>query len=111
MIIILSNSAQDLPVLYSAIPFLYKNCRMGLSENPFAAFGLDKVPQSSDNALINALLDLYPSTNPFRYVPGLPLMPYDTSLSSIIETYDAGGEIVYFNYFSYPFVLELPFPT
>ncbi|HRP56261.1 hypothetical protein [Agriterribacter sp.] len=84
---------------------------MGLSENPFAAFGLDKVPQSSDNALINALLDLYPSTNPFRYVPGLPLMPYDTSLSSIIETYDAGGEIVYFNYFSYPFVLELPFPT
>lgn len=184
MIIVLPKSAQDLPVLYSAMPFLYKTVAMGfsrpgknkllmtpqkrkeledrrtflqqrlqatafaegsivpfveilqilkeshvqfgivefvnvrrewkifldeiLSGSPFAAFGLNKVPRSNDNALINALLDRYPSTNPFRYVPGLPLMPYDTSLSSIIETYDAGREIVYFNYFAYPFVLELP---
>jgi hypothetical protein len=57
-----------------------------LLENPFVSFGLNKIPQSNDNALINDLLDCYPSTNPFRYVPDLPLIPYGTSLKSIIET-------------------------
>ena len=79
-----------------------------LSENPFATFGLSKVPQSNDNALINDLLNRYPSTNPFRYVPDLPLMPYGTSLRSIIETQDWEHEMVYLNYLAYPFVLELP---
>jgi hypothetical protein len=79
-----------------------------LSENPFTAFELNKVPQSNDNALISELLDCYPSTNPFRYVPDFPLMPYDTSLCSIRETLDPGSEMVYFFYFSYPFILQLP---
>lgn len=73
-----------------------------LSESPFTTYELNKVPQSNDNILINDLLDRYPSTNPFRYVPNLPLMPCGTSLSTIIEIYDQGGEMVYFNYFSYP---------
>ena len=79
-----------------------------LSEDPFAAFGLNKVPQVNDNSLINDLLDCYPSTNPFRYVPGLPLMPHGTSLSSIIETDNPGNETVFLSYFAYSFILELP---
>jgi hypothetical protein len=78
-----------------------------LSKNPFATFGLNKVPQSNDNALINDLLERYPSTNPFRYVPDLPLMPYET-LRSIIETQHPKHEMVYLNYLAYPFILELP---
>jgi hypothetical protein len=78
-----------------------------LLENPFAAFGLYKVPQSNDNALVNDLLNRYPSTNPFRYVPDLPLMPYETSLRSIIETQDWEHEIAYLNYLAYPFILQL----
>lgn len=79
-----------------------------LSENPFVAFGLNKVPQSNDNALINNLLNRYPSTNPFRYEPDLPLMPYETSLRSIIEMQDWKHEMVYLNYLAYPFILQLP---
>jgi hypothetical protein len=78
-----------------------------LSENPFTAFGLNKVPHSNDNALINDLLEHYPSTNPFRYVPDLSLMPYET-LRSIIETQHREHEMVYLNYLAYPFILELP---
>ena len=79
-----------------------------LSEKLFAAFGLNEVPQSNDNVLINELLDCYPSANPFRYVPDLPLMPYDTSLRSIIETQHREHEMAYLNYLAYPFILELP---
>jgi hypothetical protein len=79
-----------------------------LSKDPFAAFGLNNVDRVNDSTLIHALLDSYPSANAFRYVPDLPLLYPDASLRFIIETYNPGNEIVYFFYFSYPFVLELP---
>lgn len=79
-----------------------------LSKDPFAAFGLNKANRVNDSALIHAFLDSYPSAHALRYVPDLPLMYPGASLRFAIETYHPGSEMVYFFYFSYPFVLELP---
>ena len=77
-----------------------------LSQHPFASFGLDKVCWVNENAWIHHLLDRYPSHNPFRYVPGLPLMA-EASLSSITENNDATTGSAYLAYFTYPFVLQI----
>lgn len=77
-----------------------------LSEAPFEPFGLAGVPRSEGNPLILGLLDAYPSVNPFRYVPDLPLYPCGTSLASIIEEH-GDAETVYVSYLRYPFILQL----
>ena len=76
--------------------------------DPFAAFGLNKANRINNSALIHALLDGYPSHNPLRYVPDLPLIYPDAFLRFIIEADNPYDEMVYIFYFSYPFVLELP---
>ena len=78
-----------------------------LSQHPFATFGLDKIAWVNESILIHQLLDRYPSANPFRYVPALPLMAGDASLSSILQNIDATPGSVYLSYFTYPFVLQI----
>lgn len=56
--------------------------------------------------LINRLLEVFPGTNPFRYVPDLPKYEVDT-VKELCRNFRFKDQIVYLFYFSYGVVLTL----
>lgn len=81
-------------------------------KTPFINYHLSKISISNDNPLIEKLLDLYPNTNPIRYVPNLPVVAkYESDnskvLKSLIKNNLLTDQHVYLYYFQYAFLLKI----
>lgn len=86
------------------------------AKEPFVNYPLSEIPISSENDLVEQLLEIYPNTHPMRYVPDLPLVAKfesDSSaiLKSILKTNQLTDEHVYLYYFQYVFLLQINLKT
>ncbi len=79
-----------------------------LSSPKYAAYRFESIPTSFENKLVMEVLDSYPTTNPFRYVPDLPRFENsNSSVKQIAETLMLEDQEVYLYYFSYALIIQV----
>ena len=80
-------------------------------KDAFLRNNVEETELFSDDSTIEKLLKLFPSVNPLRYVPDLPIVARGTEISALLPTlfksYEINNSTVYFCWLKYPAIVEM----